>query len=273
MAGATQSRVRQTMLDAGGYWRPLAAVARLLEELGELAELLAEPSPATDALGGELADLWIITAALADQYLVEVPEPGTGVGGAVTERGSSARAGVDHALAALIAAAGAIARIVNYYDGPKTPRRLAELPALATAVPDFHDQLARLAGALGIDLAKAVDAKLEVIHATDMQRFSHETRDPRTAPILARLRAAEPATEQLRLWGAPSTDPAHSLRSFLRACGPERLDAYVIEEPLLAALGPERLGLAVERRGGFLLLRGRGRGHGRMLAGPGDDLP
>ena len=41
--GAGQQLVRATMIAAGGYWRPLAAVARLLEELAELSELPDEP--------------------------------------------------------------------------------------------------------------------------------------------------------------------------------------------------------------------------------------
>src|SRR5258708_2069073 len=112
MADTTQQRVRRTMLDAGGYWRPLAAVARLLEELGELAELLGGETGAgyeQAELRGELADLWIITAALADQFLARVEEPASGAPG-------------ERSVQPLLPSAAEIARVVNYYDGPKTPR-------------------------------------------------------------------------------------------------------------------------------------------------------
>ncbi len=264
MPGETQGRVRRTMLEAGGYWRPLAAVARLLEELGELSELLARTAAAHDELAGELADLWIITAALADQYLAEVPEP---TSAAPPGDGADAL----EPLAAAVAAAGEIARVVNYYDGPKTPRALAALPTLAVAVPSFHRRLGLLAGSSGVDLATAVARKLDLVHATDMERFGPTRSDPSTAPVLDRLRAAEPETIALRLWGAPESDAAHALGAFLKACGPERLDAFVVEGELPGGLDPERGldpeggGVSVERRGGFLLLRRR------MLSRPGDD--
>ncbi len=72
---STQEQVRTTLGAVGGYWRPLAAVARLLEELGELAEILMSPTPDAGDLAEELADLWIITTALADQFLWDVAEP------------------------------------------------------------------------------------------------------------------------------------------------------------------------------------------------------
>ncbi|MHB8532494.1 MAG: nucleoside triphosphate pyrophosphohydrolase family protein [Solirubrobacteraceae bacterium] len=282
MPGQTQLRVRRTMLDAGGYWRPLAAVARLLEELGELSELLVRPDSPQQELAAELADLWIITAALADQYLAEVPEPGSSI----------SPADALGALAGAVSAAGEIAPGVNYYDGPKTPRTLAALPTLAAAVAGFHDRLGLLAGSRAVDLAAAVDAKLDTVRARDMRRFGRERSDPSTAPVLDRLRTAEPDTTRLRLWGAPETDPTHALRAFLRAAGPERFDAFVVErDPAQApdALGVEedppgaRDTLAVakelpaalaafaeeveaERRGTFLLLRRC------ALPRPGDDL-
>lgn len=234
--GTTQLLVRETMLQAGGYWRPLAAVARLLEELGELAELLESPQPATDELAAELADLWIITTALADQFLGAVSEPAT--------HGEADTASVRTAGAAIISA-GEIARVVNYYDGPKTPRAAAELPSLRKTVPRFHHALGVLAGALGIDLARAVRAKIEVIHGRDMARFAREESDPSTAECLRLLRDSESLTADpaltMSLWGAPrwrdgSTSEnaaaiVPSLLSFARAAVAEGLQGYVIAYP------------------------------------------
>jgi hypothetical protein len=275
MAGATQALVRQTMLDAGGYWRPLAAVARLLEELGELAELLdppAHPADPTDPadradladrgdeLAGEFADLWIITAALGDQFLVELPEPRTLGGKAPTGKPSAA---------AILRAAGEIARVVNYYDGPKTPRSASVLPALGAAVPAFHVRLGELAGELGVHLAAAVSSMLDWIRGRDMERFERDMSDPSTAPCLELFRAADPATASLRLWGTPETSPEtilHTVRSFARAAGPERFDGYVLDPRRQVHLfGIEELGLEAQERGEFLLLVPG------MLLSPADD--
>jgi NTP pyrophosphatase (non-canonical NTP hydrolase) len=247
--GAAQRRVRETMLAAGGYWRPLAAVARLLEELGELSELLGaagtgqSPQLAGDSpeLAGELADLWIITTALADQFLAEVAEPGTETGGPATE-------------ASLPAAAGPIARVVNHYDGPKVPRAGAAMPSLHGAVSDFHASLGALAAAHGVELAGAVAAKIEEIHRRgDVERFadiegsSRRGFDPSTAPVLARFAATGVRELPSRLWGAPeplggqtpgerAAALVSSLEMFAKAARAEDLEGYVIEGPRPAGL-------------------------------------
>jgi NTP pyrophosphatase (non-canonical NTP hydrolase) len=239
--GESQRLVRETMIAAGGYWRPLAAVARLLEELGELLELL--DGEATPELGGELADLWIITTALADQFLAEVPEPGAGAreeGEASGER--------------LVVAAGPIARVVNHYDGPKVPREGVPMPSLRESIAEFHRVLGALAMTLGVDLGDAVRAKLAAIHRRgDIERFARDGFDPSTAPVLATL-AGNPSAVALpaRLWGAPellSTDsPAEwaraisgTLEMFAKAARAEHLEGYAIWFPP----GPDRLGSLV----------------------------
>jgi NTP pyrophosphatase (non-canonical NTP hydrolase) len=221
------------MLQAGGYWRPLAAVARLLEELGELLELLEGPGrPAAD-LAGELADLWIITTALADQFRIDV---------AALQAVRRAPGGAS--VAGLVIAAGPIGRVVNYYDGPKTPRVPGELPSLAEAIGDFQAELGALSETLGVDLPAAVSDKLAAIGASaDMRRFARETSDPSTAPVLAQLAPG-------RLWGAPlplapdapaaAAALAPSLAAFTRAALPEGLAGYVIGAP--AGLDSPELG-------------------------------
>ncbi len=242
--GDTQRLVRATMLAAGGYWRPLAAVARLLEELGELLELLQRPDSSRPELGSELADLWIITTALADQFLAPVAEPPAGgQGGAETETPRGAD---------LVIAAGAIARVVNHYDGPKKPRAGAEMPSLAHAVSAFHDSLGGLSSSLGIDLGEAVREKIATIHRRgDMTRFALAEFDPSTAEVLARYRDAEPtggtrAPGLRRLWGAPdrvdeadvelhAAAIAPSLWAFAKAAPAEGLEGYVIAGPVLSS--------------------------------------
>jgi NTP pyrophosphatase (non-canonical NTP hydrolase) len=248
--GESQRLVRETMIAAGGYWRPLAAVARLLEELGELLELL-EDGPAPE-LGDELADLWIITTALADQFLAEVTEPGTDAGDESETDG-----------ARLVVAAGPIARVVNHYDGPKVPREGAPMPSLTGSIAEFHRSLGALAAALAVDLGDAVRSKLAAIHRRgDIDRFARGGFDPSTAPVLARL-AVEPSADGLpeRWWGAPELSAtgspeewaaaiSGSLEMFAKAARAEGLEGYVIECPpggdrlgaLVAALDPGAAG-------------------------------
>jgi NTP pyrophosphatase (non-canonical NTP hydrolase) len=251
---SAQQLVRATMARMGGYWRPLAAVARLLEELGELAESLASPDVPSaargdDELASELADLWIITAALADQFLGEVAEPGArqaSIHGGGRVARAPAAGGAQ--LGELIAAAGQIARIVNYYDGPKTPRSLVGWPSLNDAVAELHRTLAGVARAHDVELGAAVADKLRTIMVRDSERFAKAGHDPSTAPSLEQFRAIETTAwgrriEQARLWGAPDWSAQSlaanvaaivpTLSSFTRAALRERLDGYVITGPAL----------------------------------------
>jgi NTP pyrophosphatase (non-canonical NTP hydrolase) len=263
--GTSQQLVRATIAGVGGYWRPLAAVARLLEELGELAELLAGPAhdrrePPSE-LASELADLWIITTAIADQFLGDVAEPGSraraaaGPGDAVrSDLADGDSMGGDPAqgdpFRGLVATAGQIARIVNYYDGPKTPRSLAGWPSLSDTVAQLHARLATVADAHGVDLAAAVAEKLGAIPVRDSERFAQSEHDPSTAPCLERFRKIRTTpwgadVDRARLWGGPawSSRPlaanvaaiVPTLVSFTRAALPEGLDGYVIEGPVAAS--------------------------------------
>ena len=224
MPSAEQRLVRETMIAAGGYWRPLAAVARLLEELGELSELVETGAEAGE-VEGELADLWIITTALADQFLAEVEDPASG---------SEALAD----LGMLVAAAGPIARVVNHYDGPKVPREGEPMPTLQGSIAGFHMALSAFSAARRIELGAAVRAKIERIHARgDIERFGRQGFDPSTAPVLSR-----PLPEGVpeRLWGGPEPDiegppPAQLTRgpltTFAKAARAEGLQGFVIPPP------------------------------------------
>jgi hypothetical protein len=237
--GPTQRRVRATIAGVGGYWRPLAALARLMEELGEFAEA-APGSGDTSELRSELADLWIISTALADQFLAEVEEPGS--------HPALKRAGAG-SLRELISSAGVISRIVNYYDGPKTPRSVDRLPSLSDAVAEFHAALEAAAAASHLDLAAAVHSKLDLIALRDAGRFPDVALDPSTAPVIAAFRSLDGSRFGLgpsaRLWGAPKWSGRSvalnvqailtGLVAFTRAASRERLDAYVMSGPRLSS--------------------------------------
>jgi hypothetical protein len=235
--GLTQRRVRTTIARLGGYWRPLAALARLMEELGELAEILPASGDAGE-LASELADLWIISSALADQFLAEVEEPGSHPARKRPGGGS---------LRELISSAGVISRIINYYDGPKTPRSLDELPRLGDAVAEFHAALEAVAASSHVDLVVAVNTKLDAIALRDAGRFHNLSPDPSTAPAIEAFRAIDGSGLGLgpraRLWGAPNWSGRSVARNvqamtdglvaFTKAAPRERLDAYVISGPRL----------------------------------------
>src|SRR5450830_1765616 len=67
--GRIQNKVQDTVVSLGGYWRPLSALARVLEEVGEIGELLAcNGAVPLGAVAAELADVFVISTCLANQY-------------------------------------------------------------------------------------------------------------------------------------------------------------------------------------------------------------
>jgi NTP pyrophosphatase (non-canonical NTP hydrolase) len=238
---STQDRVRQTLDRVGGYWRPLAAAARLLEELGELGEQRMDSGDDRELADDELADLWIITTAMADQFRGRVAEPDTH---RLRELGAGDR------FTRLVMLAGRIGRIVNYYDGPKKPRSFDGWISLEKAVRDFHLVLADVARAQHLDLGQAIDDKLDAIPELERGRFRRGY-DASTAPVLRRFRAIQERTQcpyaaRARLLGAPEwsrrsfdanvSDIIPSLTLFTKAAVPERLDAFVIPGPAFSSM-------------------------------------
>ena len=244
-----QARVHAMVQNIGGYWRPVNAVARLLEELAELGQELrsAGGDGGGEELSGEFADLWIITTCLANQFKVMLADgtdgtDGTGNPGPAAERPAEGEAG---GFVRLVEDAGRIARVVNYYDGPKNPRSLDGFPTLTAAIKTFHGALRVLAVSSGVDLDAAVDAKVTAAGERDRGRFALSY-DPSTADSLRAFRAALDRAQRgpsgdrkTRLWGAPTWDGhltvEHNvdriipfLTCFAKAAERENLDGFVI---------------------------------------------
>lgn len=232
-----QRRVHAAIQSVGGYWRPISGVARLLEELGELAEQFGSENTRPDRrrLSEELADLWIISTCTANQFNINLEDHKSNV-----LSGTPAT----HSFNDVVSHAGRIARIVNYYDGPKTPRSLDAWPSsLGPAIAALHTALYRLATEYDVALDEAIDEKIARIPSIDGGRFE-QSYDPSTADSLHRFEAVRsttacPYANEARLWGAPRWEPRWSLSrnvdlmlpyliSFTKAAAPERLDGFVI---------------------------------------------
>lgn len=250
-----QPAVRAALAAVGGYWRPSAGVLRLLEELGEVSAALDHGD--AQELGDELADVWIISTAIADQYLAAVAPLAVDAGAGPASAGDAAagqQSAVDQAFAAapaaadgphrllaeLVVHAGRIARIVNHYDGPKTPKTLDGWIALGPATAALHGTLLALAAAHGVRLGAVVAGKLALLTERDRGRFAPSS-DASTAPVLVRVRAAHPELAGARLLGAPNWNPASAdlaadaalatITTFVKAADPEHLDGLLVPAP------------------------------------------
>lgn len=238
-----QRQVHAVIEAVGGYWRPAAGVLRLMEELGEFVERLSEGAndeQSRNALAEELADLWIITACTANQFLINLE------GLRIDEH--STPVGDDGIVRRLIIHAGRIARIVNYYDGPKSPKSMEVLPPLRNAIASFQAHLENLAQHQGVALDPAVVQKLQKSSSRDAGRFQ-SSYDPSTSEAIGDFssildKVPSRFARQARLWGAPIWPARLSpeqyarqqlcdpLAMFAKAAAREDLDGFVISRPI-----------------------------------------
>lgn len=231
---AEQHYVHNAINLLGGYWDPKAAVARILEELSELAICLEHGVGST---AEELADLKIITTCIANQFNVGLHQSNN-LRIVIASGDVNGPSFTD-----LVRHAGRIARIINHYAGPKTPKPVEHLEHLAQPILDLHRDLAMIADTLRVDLGIEVAKKLQLTLARDRGRFS-QTFDPATAEVLDQFSETVNTTactfaRAAKLWGGPTWRANRSiawncdvtvpyLRSFARAANAEGLDGFII---------------------------------------------
>lgn len=224
-------------MKVGGYWPTQAAVTRVLEEIGELSEHFPADGSCPsniDAVAEELADLWIITTAIANQFhhKIECSEPST----------------IYHvtpisALLELLQHAGTIARAANYYFGPKRPRTFREWIPLQKSIPKVHTCISNLGRLFHIELETIVREKLKAVSVRDQGRFGRSF-DPGTSKILTAFKSITSQTKcpfaaTARIWGGPEWNAESTVEeniassipaffSFSKAAIHEDLDEFVI---------------------------------------------
>lgn len=243
-----QGKVDASIRQLGGYWRPLSALARLMEELAELAELLQDEDFDREEMGGELADIFVISTCLANQYCAKLHEEYVQLGHSsetnvlfdTMEPEKSAAV----ALMKLVAQAGQVARILNHYEGDKKKKPTEKEQRLALEIARLHIALTALGKTIDIQLFDYVEAVLNKSLSRDKGRFgiSH---DPTTEPALDRFKEISSRTgcffaAEATVWGSYEWDEDKSIEEnidsslpslmrFTKCSEAERLDGFVLE--------------------------------------------
>lgn len=236
-------KVRETAISLGGYWRPLSAIARVLEELGEVGELLVTNDPDRGALVTELADLFVITTCIADQYCATVEDALNNVSIDDTEIDSERDTRPAKDFCQLALCTGRLGRLINHLEGDKSPKPGEPVSSVTVEVARIQKTLFRMADAVGANLITAVDTVLEMNARRDRSRFKFNW-DPSTALSRERFnnvigKSLCPFAQRAKIWGAPDIDDqndlAHNilriaevLRRFCRVAPSEGLDGFVI---------------------------------------------
>jgi NTP pyrophosphatase (non-canonical NTP hydrolase) len=266
-----QMHVHEMILRVGGYWRPSAGLARLLEEMGELAEQVRENE--LGPLADEMADIWIITTCLANQFEVDLREW-------VEPQRDGILSPTDMVID-LLYEASRLARVINYYDGPKTPRALSDVSPIGLIVTRLHRILFDGATSLGVDLHEVIHRKVLHAGSRDRKRFS-ESFDPSTAMSALRFQKFASNSHctyasKARIWGAPRWEAKRSigwnvdsilphLLSFTKATPLETLDGFVVR-PIFGAKAHSMRELANGFRTLLKTLNGRDPKRSTCMAG------
>jgi len=238
--------VHDSIHTVGGYWPPLAATARLLEEVGEVNELFQKRinGPQLDA---ELADLMVISTCLANQYCIRLADWN------IAYESPEVATSFVYKSAALTAAwisqlaiyAGQVARTVNMYEGIKQPREASGTPhPLGRWIALLHGHIIGIANARGIDIWSTVEQVIAAKSRRDADRFSRSY-DPTMAHSLEAFRKIQAATvcpyaPTAKLWGAPDWEADQTTEANLSKILPplqrfafvqrwEPLDGFVLE--------------------------------------------
>ncbi|WP_339062140.1 hypothetical protein [Tepidibacillus marianensis] len=241
-----QQKVDQAVRELGGYWRPLSGLARVTEELGELSELIMCSEVDREELGGELADLFVITASVGNQYCLDLNEEFSLMGypNHIDElyQVITSAANKEIGLMKLLARAGQIARILNHYEGDKKKKPTGKKRRLGEEIAKFNIDLIALANFTDIPLFTYVDQIIDRDVERDRNRFD-VTHDPTTEPSVDhfyKLAKGTPYEKLRKIWGSYEWDEALKLEDnlqrslltfqrFVKVTENEGLEAFVLE--------------------------------------------
>ena len=242
-----QQLIDQSIRRLGGYWRTLSGLARVTEEVGELAELLLTKEMDPDKIGGELADVFIISTCLANQFATDLTMEYEKIGlpANVTEMEcSNENVSASDLLLALMRRAGTIARIINHYDGDKPMKRTEEKLSLGGQVARLHQELFSFASALQSTVFDHVAKTVRKNIKRDQHRFAI-TYDPITEPgAMEALDLSTLFQQGSRFWSARPWDVSQTTEQnlsitqltvdrFKKCAHAEGLDGLILTIPVL----------------------------------------
>lgn len=242
-----QKKVDESIIILGGYWKPLSALARVIEEVGEVGELIYQESSQNE-YADELSDVFIITTCLANQYCADlnIEYKNLGYTGNIEKlrRMINPNKELISSFINLVNQTGKIARIINHYEGDKKKKEGEENSRLSTELARLHLILFEIAEIKGINIFERISLVLEKNLKRDKGRFDVLS-DPTTNFSLKRFNNLVKKTDCIfatsaKVWSAPDFNSAWSiernlegtcevLKRFNKCAESEGLDGLVIE--------------------------------------------
>ncbi|MDO7837096.1 MazG nucleotide pyrophosphohydrolase domain-containing protein [Sphingobium sp. HBC34] len=221
--GSVQREVDAAIRSMGGYWVALASLARISEELGELAAAI--DGGYKPQIEREAADVVVASVALANQYALDL---------SWTESVSFAEC--DPLRGALINV-GQISRATNRFEGSKPPKPGERGVSLAAEFVSLFHFLAQIVGCSTTKLFEMAVDGVRSNALRDAKRFEGRI-DTVTSPVrdtfvAFALAEGELVGPQIGVWGETAQMDAGSRKDqfarFLRVDAVAPLAAFVFE--------------------------------------------
>lgn len=158
-----QTVVDETVRTLGGYWIPLSGLARVMEELGELGELILKKDFG-DEFSTELSDVMIITICVANQYCARLGIP-------QAHQEDISRFSLEELYLSLAKDCGEFARIVNSYEGNKKLKPTEHPATIEKQAAEICFDIISIAEKMNLDIVQLVEKTMLKVRKRDKDRF------------------------------------------------------------------------------------------------------
>ncbi|MGD6834860.1 MazG nucleotide pyrophosphohydrolase domain-containing protein [Sutcliffiella halmapala] len=248
-----QKKVDSSIEILGGYWKPLSAYARVVEELSEVYEELDNESLAD--LADELADLFVINCCIANQYGVIFDEELERLG-LNLDTYNVMEKNTDEALKGFLYRVGQLGRILNHYDGDKVKKPSETEQTVSRETTLVMHEVFKLAIMLGAPVFDSVNNVLNNSLMRDKNRFNNKF-DPSNSVVLKNIRGVLKERTAWKLWGARVWDSSKSvaeniqnssdhIKRFIKCNEKENLLGFAFEVPTKTPVNTDELEVSIE---------------------------
>lgn len=158
-----QSIIDQTVRTLGGYWMPLSGLARVLEELGELGELILNKEYGEE-FASELADVLVISICVANQYCAKLDIT-------TSESHKPLNYSLEELYLKLAADCGEFSRIVNSYEGNKKLKSTEHPTTVEKQASTICLDIISIAEKMNLNIVETVEKTMIKVRKRDANRF------------------------------------------------------------------------------------------------------
>ncbi|MBP9777676.1 MAG: HAD-IA family hydrolase [Rickettsiaceae bacterium] len=229
-----QNIINNHIENVGGYWAPEFGLARLFEEVSELFRCFIDNS---GNFGEEIADIFIISTCLANQYCSNLSNQ---------TKHKVEISDIQSLINQLVIITGEISRTVNCYEGRKLIKANENIHSIEELISKLHSVLFTIAESKNVNLYQEICKKIikRTPNHTTSVISAYDPSSSLSANTFKLIQKRIPCVyaNNAKMWGAPEwlcnesidynvNNLVSSLSRFSKICSNEGLDVYVVAAP------------------------------------------